>query len=82
MEPDTLFVVGLALGVLSIPAVVSSVSRGERPRIATITLMIAGTMLVWAISNKPGGYDSRDGQTRAAGLHLIQVSDVCDVRSL
>ncbi|MBM2323072.1 MULTISPECIES: hypothetical protein [Marivita] len=56
MEPDTLFVVGLALGVLSIPAVVSSVSRGERPRIATITLMIAGTMLVWAISNKPGGY--------------------------
>ncbi|MCR9111240.1 hypothetical protein [Marivita sp. XM-24bin2] len=56
MDPDVLFVVGLALGVLSIPAVVSSISRGERPRIATISLMISGAMLVWAISNKPGGY--------------------------
>ncbi|MCR9157722.1 MAG: hypothetical protein NXH80_10770 [Rhodobacteraceae bacterium] len=56
MDPDTLFVIGLGLGVLSIPAVVSSVSKGERPRIATISLMVAGTMLVWAISNKPGGY--------------------------
>ncbi len=56
MDPDTLFVIGLGLGVLSISAVVSAVSKGERPRIATITLMIAGTMMVWAISNKPGGY--------------------------
>ena len=56
MEPDTLFVIGLGLGVLSIPAVVSSISKGERPRIATITLMISGVMLVWAMSNKPGGY--------------------------
>ncbi|MCI5111696.1 MAG: hypothetical protein MRY75_14190 [Marivita sp.] len=56
MDPDTLFVIGLGLGVLSIPAVVSSISKGDRPRIATITLMIAGTMIVWAISNKPGGY--------------------------
>lgn len=56
MEPDTLFVIGLGLGVLSIPAVVSAISKGDRPRIATITLMIAGVMIVWAISNKPGGY--------------------------
>ncbi len=56
MNPDTLFVIGLGLGVLSIPAVVSSISKGERPRIATITLMISGVMLVWAMSNKPGGY--------------------------
>lgn len=56
MDPDTLFVIGLVLGVLSIPAVVSAISKGERPRIATITLMIAGAMVVWAMSNKPGGY--------------------------
>ena len=56
MDPDTFFVIGLALGVLSIPAVVSAVSNGERPRIATITLMIAGGLIVWAISSKPGGY--------------------------
>ena len=56
MDPDTLFVIGLGLGVLSIPAVVSSISKGERPRIATISLMISGVMLVWAMSYKPGGY--------------------------
>jgi hypothetical protein len=56
MNPDTFFVVGLALGVLSVPAVVSAISNGDRPRIATITLMIAGGMIVYAISNKPGGY--------------------------
>ena len=56
MDPDTLFVIGLVLGVLSIPAIVSALSRGERPRAATIALMIAGVMVVWAISNKSGGY--------------------------
>ena len=56
MDPDTLFVVGLGLGVLSVPAIVSSVSNGQRPRIATITLMVAGAMVVYAISKKPGGY--------------------------
>lgn len=56
MDPDTLFVLGLGLGVLSVPAVVSAISKGDRPRIATVTLMIAGAMLVWAITNKPGGY--------------------------
>lgn len=56
MDPDTLFVIGLGLGVLSIPSVVSSISKGDRPRIATITLMISGAMVVWAMSNKPGGY--------------------------
>lgn len=56
MDPDTIFVVGMALGVLSIPAIVSSISDGRRPRIATITTMIAGVMIVYAISQKPGGY--------------------------
>ncbi len=56
MNPDTFFVIGLALGVLSIPAIVSSISDGRRPRIATVTTMIAGVMIVYAISKKPGGY--------------------------
>ncbi|MFP7569917.1 hypothetical protein [Marivita sp. S2033] len=56
MDPDTLFVMGLGIGVLSIPAVVSSITKGQRPRVATITLMIAGGMVVYAMSQKPGGY--------------------------
>ncbi|MCK0150619.1 hypothetical protein MWU54_11325 [Marivita sp. S6314] len=56
MEMDTLFVIGLVLGVLSVPAIVSAISNGQRPRIATITLMIAGGLVVYAMSKKPGGY--------------------------
>lgn len=56
MDPDTIFVLGLGLGVLSIPAIVSAVSNGRRPRIATITMMIAGVMVVYAMSQTPGGY--------------------------
>lgn len=56
MDPDTLFVLGLGLAVLSVPAVVSAMSKGQRPRIATVTMMVAGAMVVWAITNKPGGY--------------------------
>ncbi len=59
MDPDTFFVIGLGLGVLSIPAVVSSISKGQRPRIATITLMIAGAMVVLGNLEKAGGLFDR-----------------------
>jgi len=60
MDPDTFFVLGLVLGVLSIPAVVSAISDGRAPRFATIILLGAGTMVVYAISQKPGGYSLED----------------------
>ncbi len=56
MSTDRVLVIGLILGVLSIPAIVSALSNGQRPRIATITMMIAGGMVVYAMSQKPGGY--------------------------
>lgn len=56
MDPDTLFVLGLGLALLSTASIVSAISKGGRPRIATITVMVAGAMVVWAITNKPGGY--------------------------
>ena len=56
MQTDTVFVLGLVLGVLSIPAIVSSISRGQRPRVATITAMASGGMVVYAMSQKPNGY--------------------------
>jgi hypothetical protein len=60
MDPDTFFVLGLVLGVLAIPAVVSAISDGRAPRFATIILLGAGTMVVYAISQKPGGYALED----------------------
>lgn len=60
MDADTTFVVSLVLGVLAIPAIVSALSDGRTPRIATIVVMIAGGMMVYAINQKEGGYSMGD----------------------
>ncbi|MCL3882138.1 hypothetical protein [Marivita sp. GX14005] len=56
MAPDTSLVLGLALGVLSLPAIVSAISQGRSPRVATVILILAGGFIVYALSQKPGGY--------------------------
>ena len=38
MDPDTVFVFGLVLGVLSIPAVVSAISDGRAPRAVEVSV--------------------------------------------
>jgi hypothetical protein len=42
MDADTTFVVSLVLGILAIPAIVSALSDGRTPRIATVVVVIAG----------------------------------------
>ncbi|WP_224824864.1 hypothetical protein [Cognatishimia sp. MH4019] len=56
MDNDLLFVIGLVLGGFSIPAILSALSDGRAPRVATIVVVLSGVMVVYAISNKPGGY--------------------------
>jgi len=57
MDPDLIFIIGLVLGVFSIPSVLSAFSEGRAPRVAAITIIAAGAMVLYAIQNKPGGYD-------------------------
>lgn len=57
MDNDLLLVIGLVLGGFSIPSIVSAMSDGRAPRVATIVVVLSGVMVVYAISNKPGGYD-------------------------
>ena len=56
MDPDLIFVVGLVLGVFSIPSILSAVSDGRAPRVAAFTVIASGVMIFWAATNKPGGY--------------------------
>ncbi len=60
MDPDTSLVLGLILGVLSIPAIVSSFADGRSPRVAAIVLIVAGGLLVYAINSKESGYRVQD----------------------
>ncbi|MEL7149232.1 MAG: hypothetical protein AAGK71_00790 [Pseudomonadota bacterium] len=50
----------MCLGVLAIflafPAAVGSFSRGAPPRGAILSLVVGGSMIVYANSSRPGGY--------------------------
>ena len=60
MSNDQIFVIGLLLGVFSIPAMLSSISEGRAPRVAAFTLIAGGSLVVWAITRTPGGYSLED----------------------
>lgn len=57
MTLDFYFVLGLVLGVLSIPSIISAYSDGHTPRFSAIIVVIAGGLMAYAASNKPGGYE-------------------------
>ncbi|MEX1235687.1 MAG: hypothetical protein WEB56_11955 [Roseovarius sp.] len=60
MSSDQILVIGLVLGVFSIPAIVSALSDRRPPRVAALVLIAAGCLVVWAISKKPTGYSITD----------------------
>ncbi|RID93200.1 hypothetical protein D2N39_06045 [Gemmobacter lutimaris] len=60
MNPDLFLVVGIVLAVLAVPAVISALTDGRAPRAASIIVLIAGVLIVFAFTKKPGGYEVRD----------------------
>ncbi len=56
MDPDLFLVIGLIIGVLTIPSLLSAFSENRTPRAAAIMVLIAGVLLVLAFQNKAGGY--------------------------
>lgn len=53
---EFILVFGIVIGVLSIPAILSSLLDGSAPRVASFAVVISGAMIIYAISNTPGGY--------------------------
>jgi len=56
MDPDLAMAIGMVLAVFSIPSVLSALSDRRAPRVAMFTIIGAGGLILWALSNKPGGY--------------------------
>ncbi len=56
MGPDLYLVIGLIVGALSIPAIVSAFSESRPPRAAAIMIMISAGLILLAVLQKPGGY--------------------------
>lgn len=56
MNSDLMLVVGMVIGVLSLPALLNAWTEGRPPRAGAIMVMIAIGLIVAATQTKPGGY--------------------------
>ena len=56
MDLDLMFTLGIGLGVLSLPAIVSALIDGRAPRTAGYLLIIGGLLAGYAVLQKPGTY--------------------------
>ena len=56
MDPDLALILGLILGILSIPSMIAAFSEGHAPRVAALVIIAAGVLIVYAIQTNPGGY--------------------------
>jgi hypothetical protein len=56
MDADLALVLGLIMAGFSVPSILSAISDGRSPRASMMTILIAGALLLFAISTKPGGY--------------------------
>ncbi len=55
MDPDLALVLGIILGALSIPSILSALSDKRAPRASALTILIAGGLILYATSRMPGG---------------------------
>ena len=60
MDTDLALVLGIVIAALSIPSILSALSDRRAPRASAITILIAGGLIVFAVTGKPGGYALQD----------------------
>ena len=60
MDTDLALIIGLILGALSIPSILSAFSDKRAPRASALTILIAGGLILYAMQMKPGGYQISD----------------------
>ncbi|MEY8840645.1 hypothetical protein AB9K41_16615 [Cribrihabitans sp. XS_ASV171] len=56
MDSHFLLILGLVIGLLSIPAIISAYSDGRRPIAAILVLLISAGLVTLAARMRPGGY--------------------------
>lgn len=60
MDTDLALVIGIIVGVLTVPAILSSIMDGGAPRTAAFSAIVSGALIVYAVYNKAGGYAIAD----------------------
>jgi hypothetical protein len=60
MNPDLALVIGLLVLIFSAPAMISAIADRRAPRVAMIMLVLGGGLVLYALTQKPGGYRLED----------------------
>lgn len=60
MDGELLLVLGLAIAVLSLPALISAFSSGRPPRGAVVAAVVGGGLILLSTIVQPGGYRAED----------------------
>lgn len=60
MDYDLVLVVGIVVGVLTVPSLFSAFMDGRAPRAGAILALIAGVLIAVAVGQRPGGYAIAD----------------------
>ncbi len=56
MDNDFILVLGVLIGALTFPALISAFSHGRPPRGAIIAFVTGGALVSWAVYNRPNSY--------------------------
>lgn len=56
MDSDLALILGLLLGGLSVPSILSAFSESRPPRVSAILLLSSGGLITYAVMTNPGGY--------------------------
>jgi hypothetical protein len=73
MDTDLFLVIGSAVLVLALPALIGAFSESRPPRAAAILVLIGGGLVVLAVTQNPGGYafdDVPHALTRILGRYF------------
>lgn len=60
MDPDLALSLGMVVAAFSVPSILSALSDRRAPRASALTILIGGGLILYAISNKPGGYSPQE----------------------
>jgi hypothetical protein len=60
MDTDLALSIGMVLAVVSVPSLLSAFSEARAPRFAAVISVVAGALILWAVTTTPGGYSLGD----------------------
>ena len=56
MDPDLSLILGLILGGFALVGMLSAFADGRGPRASAVTVLLAGGLVIYALTTKPDGY--------------------------